>query len=53
MSPTSSMWDSMNIPTIFGRKSSHEADVERHVISCYTESRALVDGTELIESIGA
>ena len=41
----------MNKPTRVGRKSSHEDEVGRHGISCYTEFEASEARTGLVESI--
>ena len=52
MSPTSSIWDSMNNPALSGRNSSHESKIGRHGISYCTESWASEARTGLVESTG-
>ena len=53
MSPTSSMYDYTNNTAMSGRKSSHEAEIGRHGISCYTKSRASMAGIGSVEATGA
>ena len=38
---------------MYGRKSSHEDEIGRHGISCYTESKASMARTRLVGAIGA
>ena len=47
------MYNSTNNTAIYGRKSSHEAEIGRHGISCCTELGAFVARTGFVVAIGA